>query len=220
MFNLISRFHLLLLTVLLSTTIVAFLRVPADFAYPAHWGAHSEPDWLWPRDLALLGAPILALVLTIKFALLGALLTKSRLLQSRHIYQPALTLLLTVVGSVQLGLLLVGVGSDLDFIRLTAFGLAGVLLIVGVIVAEAERNSYAGLRMPWPVPGDRAWRFVHLVTGASFGLTGFALALLSWFDGTIANLLGAMAAALLVPVAIAGLATAITLVARVRPERT
>lgn len=45
MFNLITRFHLLLLTVLAAMTGVAYLRVPADFAYPAMWG-RGGPDWL------------------------------------------------------------------------------------------------------------------------------------------------------------------------------
>lgn len=206
MFHLITRFHLLLLTVLAAMTGVAYLRVPADFAYPAMWG-RGGPDWLWPRDLALLGAPILAVLVLLAFLALGLLLTKNRLLQSRHIIEPGITVVLTVIASVQMGLLLIGVGSDLNLIRMTGYGLAALLVVLGLVIGEAERNSYAGLRMPWPVPGDRAWRLVHVTTGLAFALAGSGLAIMTWLDADLALLLAAFATAILGPVIVAGLAT-------------
>ena len=50
--SLVTRFHFLLLSVTVALTAVGYLRIPADFAFPAHW-AGSGADWLWPRDLAL-----------------------------------------------------------------------------------------------------------------------------------------------------------------------
>jgi len=203
---LVTRFHLLLLTVTLAITGVGFFRIPADFFYPAHW-AGSAADWLWPRDLALAVAPLLQLALLIAFFLLGRALTKNQYAKSQHILDPALTLLMIVVAATQLGLLFAGIESDLDIIRLTGFGLGAALVVLGIVLFEAQRHTYAGMRMPWPVQSDRAWTVVHRVTGAAYALSGLALLALAWFDTGIGLLTLAFAIALLGPALLAGLST-------------
>jgi uncharacterized membrane protein len=206
MFNLITRFHLLQLLVLLAITAVAIFRVPADFVFPAHWSS-TGADWLWPGNLVLPVGPLLGIVLLIGFAVLGRSLTKNHLAKVRHILEPALTLMLAVIVAVQLGLLLTGIGSDLDLIRLTAFALGATLVVLGIVFAEAERHTYAGLRLPWPIVGDAAWRAIHRITGLAFGLSGLGLLALAWFDPEVGPLVIAFAAALVLPVAVAAMAT-------------
>jgi uncharacterized membrane protein len=207
--TLVTRFHLLILTVTIAITSVAFLRVPANYAYPAHWSG-SSADWLWQRDLALPFAPILQVVLLLAFFWLGRALTKSHFAKTQHILDPALTLLMLVIASCQLGLLLTGIGSDLDFIRLTGFGLGAVLLVLGIVLFEAERNTYAGLRMPWPIRGDAAWKSVHRTCGTAYGLAGAILIALAWLDMGIGPLILSFSAALFVPIALAAIATLAT----------
>lgn len=206
---LVTRFHLLLLTVTVAITGVAFFRVPVDYLYPAHWSG-STSDWLWPRDVALIVAPVVQLALLVGFFLLGRALTKNQYAKSQHILDPALTLLLLVVGATQLGLLLTGIGSDLDFVRVTAFALGVALLLLGVVLFEAERHTYAGLRMPWPVATDRAWRIVHRMTGFSFGVAGIGLLAAGWYDVGLGTLVLGFLAAIIAPAVIAGLATLLT----------
>ena len=179
--GLVTRFHLLLLGVTLAIAGVIVVHVPADYAFPAHWDG-SVVDWLWPRDMALVIAPLVQLGLLGAFFVLGRILTRNHLAKTRHILDPALTLALAVAAACQLGLLLNGIGSDFDFFRITAFGLAALLAMIGVIVFEAERHSYAGLRMPWPIRSDRAWRLVHRLSGLSSGGAALALAWLAWSD--------------------------------------
>jgi uncharacterized membrane protein len=204
-----TRFHLLLLTVTVAITGVAFFRVPADYFYAAHWTGGTS-DWLWPRDVALIVAPLAQLGLLGAFFALGRALTKNQYAKSQHILDPALTLLMLVVGASQLGLLLTGIGSDLDFVRVTGFALGVALLLLGVVLFEAERHTYAGLRMPWPVGTDRAWRIVHRVTGLMFGLAGLGLLALAWQDVGLGLLVLAFIAATFVPAGVAALATLLT----------
>lgn len=202
---LITRFHLLLLTVTLAITGVGFFRIPADYVYQAHWSG-SAADWLWPRAVIFV-APILQLVLLIAFFLLGRGLTKNQFAKSQHILDPLLTLLMTVVAAAQLGLLLSGVGSDLDFVRVTAFALGVALVVLGIVLFEAERHTYAGLRMPWPVHSDLAWSVVHRIAGVAYGVAGLSLLALAWFDVGLGLLLLGLAAALVLPALLAALAT-------------
>ena len=122
MFVFATRFHTLLLTVLAAITGVALYRIPADFVFPAHWGLHSAPDWTWPRNIALAVGPVVAVLLVLAFEAVARFMGKERLAFSQHILDPALTLLLIVIAAIQLGLLLIGIGSDLDLMRITVFG--------------------------------------------------------------------------------------------------
>jgi uncharacterized membrane protein len=179
--SLVTRFHLLLFGVTLAIAGVTIMHVPEGFAFPAHWQG-SSADWLWPRDTALTVAPLVELVLMAAFFLLGRALTKNHLAKTRHILDPALTLLLAVATSCQFGLLLIGIGSDFDMFRITVGGLAAALLVLAAVIFEAERHSYAGLRMPWPIASDRAWTIVHRTSGLAAGSAALGLAGLAWID--------------------------------------
>ena len=200
-----TRFHLLLLIVTLAITGVGFFRIPADYAYLAHWSG-SMADWLWPRAV-LAVAPLLQLALLVVFLLLGRALSSNQYAKSQHILDPFLTLLMVVIAALQLGLLLTGIGSDLDFVRVTAFALGIGLLVLGIALFEAERHTYAGLRMPWPVLADRAWRWVHRSAGLAYGAAGLTLLAVAWLDMGLGLLAISCLAAPIMPAAIAGLAT-------------
>ncbi|MBN9334025.1 SdpI family protein [Devosia sp.] len=179
--SLVTRFHLLIFAVTLSITAVGILRIPEGFAFPAHWQG-SGADWVWPRDIGLSVAPAIGAVLILGFFILGRLLTANHMAKVQHILDPALSLLLAVPAACQLGLLFIGIGSDLDLFRGTAIALAATLALLGIVLFHAERHSYAGLRMPWPVRSDRAWLLVHRLSGVACGLAAGVIAVLAWFD--------------------------------------
>ena len=157
--------------------------------------------------MTLVVAPALQSALLAAFFLLGRALTPNQFVRSQHILDPAHTLTMSVVAASQLGLLLTGIGSDIDMIWFTGFGLGAVLLVLGVVLFGAERHTYAGLRMPWPIESDRAWTFVHRVAGLAASTAGIALAVLTWSDPGIGPLLAAFAAALIIPPALSALVT-------------
>ena len=204
--NLVSRFHVLLFSVTLAITAVALLRVPADFVYPAHWTG-SAVDWSWPRNVALLVGPAIQLLLMGGFFIIGRLLTRNHYAKSQHILDPALSAVMALVAACQMALLLTGVGSDIDLIRIIGFGFGTALLPLALVIFEAERHTYAGLRAPWPIASDRAWRWVHRLTGLAFGLGGIGILALAWLDSGAGPLVFAFATAISLPVAIGGLAT-------------
>ncbi len=207
--SLVTRFHLLLLGVTLAIAGVALIHVPEGYAFPAHWRGNAA-DWLWPRDIALAIAPLAQAGLIAAFFLIGRALTKTHFAKVQHILDPALTLVLAVAAACQLGLLMMGIGSDFDLFRITGFGLAALLLVLSVVIFEAERHSYGGLRRPWPIKSDRAWRIVHRVTGIGCGLAALGLAWLAWSDPGPGPLVVAIASTICGLPLIAALTTALT----------
>jgi uncharacterized membrane protein len=118
-----------------------------------------------------------------------------------------LTVTLATAAACQLALVFLSIGSDLDLFRVTAFGLAATLLVFAAVIFDAERHTYAGLRMPWPVPSDRGWIFIHRATGLIGALGAVALAWLAWTDPGPAVLVSAVVASLLAVPLVAGLST-------------
>lgn len=191
----VTRFHFLIFLVTLSITVVAILRIPPTFLFQAHWHA-SNADWLWPRDIALSVAPAIQATVLLAFWLLGRALTKNHLAKTRHILDPGLTLLLAVPAVYQLGLLFLGIGSDLDLIRGEGFLLGATLALLGLVLFHAERHSYGGLRLPWTIRSDRAWALAHKTTGVMTAIAGLALIYVAWTDPGAGVLAVSFAAAL------------------------
>lgn len=181
MAGLVNRFHLLIVGVTLAIAGVAIIHVPQNYAFSAHWQG-GMADWVWPRDVALAVAPVIQLGLVALFLILGRVIAPAHLVNIRHILDPALTLPLQVAAACQLGLLLNGIGSDFDMFRITAGLLSAVLAVLGVVIFEAERHSYGGLRMPWPIVSDRAWRIVHRASGVVSCAAAIGLGWLAWAD--------------------------------------
>lgn len=207
--NLVNRFHLFVLGVTLAIGGVALVHVPEGYAFPAHWQG-SGADWLWPRDIALAVAPLVQALLIGVFLVIGRMLTKNHFSKVQHILDPALTMLLFVAAACQLGLLMLGIGSDFDIFRITAFVLAAVLAVLAVVLFEAERHSYGGLRMPWPIKSDGAWRIVHRVTGIVSGIAALLLVWMAWSDQGPGPIVLAIATSLFSLPAVAGLMTLVT----------
>src|SRR4051794_4648153 len=96
--NLVTRFHLLLLAVTLAISGVGLIRIPADFAFAAHWTG-SVVDWVWPRDIALVVGPLVQIVLMALFFVIGRALTKNHFAKVQHILDPALSLVLGTIAA-------------------------------------------------------------------------------------------------------------------------
>jgi uncharacterized membrane protein len=204
--SLVTRLHLLVFGVTTVMAGVVIAHVPANFAFPAHWRG-SAADILWPRDVAIAVAPVVQAALLVAFYGLGRLLTKNHFAKTQHIFDPLLTVALCTAAACQLALVFLAIGSDLDLFRVTAFGLAATLLVFAAVIFDAERHTYAGLRMPWPIRSERTWRIVHVLTAAASVATALLLAWFSWTDAGPAVLVGVMAGTLLVLPLTAGLAT-------------
>ena len=80
-------------------------------------------------------------------------------------------------------------------------------LLFATVLFEAERHTYGGLRLPWPIAGDRAWRRVHRGSGVASALAGLGLAGLAWTDPGPGLIVLAMALVLAALPLLAGLLT-------------
>ena len=201
--NLVNRFHRFLLFVTLGIAALGIYKVPAEQGLIMHWTAQGQADWVWPPIVGYSILPVFAAILLLVAAAGSALAPKSRLEMVRHILDPALTAILALGVCLQFGLLLIGIGSDFDIIRMVAFALAALLVLLGILLREAERHTYAGLRLPWAMTDDRVWRRTHRLAGWSYVIAGTVLAALAWLQPYPGTLIVAMPLVLALPVLLA-----------------
>ncbi|MDR3470206.1 MAG: DUF1648 domain-containing protein [Devosia sp.] len=199
---LVTRFHLLVFAVLIAITATALVKVPADAGLPVHWGFDGKPDQVWPRNPALAVMPAIGLALTAVFALVGQVAPVEQIEPGRNMAEAMLTWLLGLLCAIQFSLILIGVGSDIDMVRLVAFAVAALLLVVGGLLTQASPNAYAALRLPWTMRSASAWTAVHRLTGALLALGGLGLGAVAWLRPQPADMLFGIGAAIVVPLVV------------------
>ena len=202
--QIVTRFHLFLFGVLVAITATAFVKIHADVGLPVHWGFDGKPDRVWPRNEALLLFPLVGLVLTVLFAAIGQFAPVEQIEPGRYIAEAMLTGLLGLLCALQFGLLLIGVGSDIDMVRIIAFAMAVLLILLGMALPNSQPNAYAGIRLPWTLRDPKNWAAAHRVTGILFIVAGVGLGLVAWLQPDPADMLSAIGAAIALPLLIGG----------------
>ncbi|HTJ59412.1 MAG TPA: SdpI family protein [Devosiaceae bacterium] len=202
---LVTRLHLTLFGVLVAITAVAFVKIPAAIGLPVHWGLDGRPDQVWPRNEALLVFPAIGLVLTGVFAAIGQFAPVEQVEPGRHISEAMLLVLLGLLAALEFSLILIGVGSDIDMVRIVAFGVATLLIVLGNVLPRSQPNAYAGVRLPWTLKDPGNWAATHRLTGVLFIVAGAGLAAVAWFRPDPADMLPAIGIAIFLPLLVGGL---------------
>jgi uncharacterized membrane protein len=207
--SIVTRFHLTLLAFLVALTVIAYLKVPAPLGFPVHWGLNGHPDEVWPRSTALLLFPAIGLLLTALFFAIGLLASPQQIEPGRTVAEAMLTGFLGLLFALQLSLILIGVGSDIDLTRIVAFVVAVGLLGIGIALSRATPNAFSGVRLPWTMADKRNWTATHRLTGALMVLAGAGLGVVAFAWPDPINLFQALAVAVFLPVVVAALCSVV-----------
>lgn len=203
--QIVTRFHLLLLGVLVAITATAFVKINADVGLPVHWGLDGRPDQIWPRNQALLIFPIIGVLLVALFAAIGQFARPEQIEPGRYIAEAMLTGLLLLLCALQLSFIFIGIGSDIDLARIVTFGVALILILLGFALPNSAPNAYAGVRLPWTMKDRANWTATHRLTGILYIVAGVALATVAWFRPDPVDMLPAIAVSVLAPILIGGI---------------
>lgn len=196
---LVTAMHRLLFLVSVAIAAIGLLNIPQGAELPFHWAASGAPDATLGRNAALLVLPCVGVALIALVYVLGRIGAPWQVEPGRHVAEAALSAALLVMAVCQFGILLIGIGSDIDVIRLLAGAVAVGLLVLGNELRRADADLYGGLRLPWPVEGRRNWRWSHGIAGVLYMAAGVGLAVLVWRQPDPATLMAGMGLAAAVP---------------------
>jgi uncharacterized membrane protein len=201
----VTRFHLFAFGVLIAITATAFVKIHAETGLPVHWGLDGKPDQVWPRNTALLVMPAIAVALGALFGAIGFLVPAEQVEPGRRVIETMLTGFLGLLCALQFALILIGVGSDIDLVRIVAFAVAALLLGLGAMLPNSPPTGYSGIRLPWTMRNRANWVAAHRLTGALMIVAGAALGLVAWLWPNPTDMFAALAAAILLPLILGGL---------------
>ena len=197
--ELVAPMSLMVSAALLLAAATGFLIVPADAILPIHWGIDGRPDGFAPRNTSLLMPIGIAAVLFGLYAIMARYGARGQVERGRHLLCGLLPALLGVFLVIEIGVVLVGVGAEVDMARMLVLAVAVLLMVMGNLLPKTQPNHFAGIRLPWMMNHAPAWQAGHRVAGNASIVAGLLLMLLAIVTGAAPVLFAGMLAALVLP---------------------
>lgn len=199
---LITPLNAVLVAAILGFTSAGFLLIPEGTVMPVHWGPGGQPDGFADRNMALLMAPAVALVLIGVFVAIVRFSRSDAIEAGQHAIAVALSALLGLFAIIQAIMLQLGIGHPADMPRAITLGFAIMLIAIGNVAPKTQPNNMVGIRLPWLMNDAALWQHTHRLVGLLHVGAGVLLLALAFAPVPPLAHFGGILAATFVPLAI------------------
>lgn len=176
-----------------------FLAIEQGTMIATHWGLSGVADGFTPRNLALVGMPLLGVFVSAVCAAAPYLEPRREHgAQSRGLLYAGWMGSLLLLAAMHAGIVLAGagdIGRDAPLVILS-YALPVLLIALGNYTAKTRSNFFLGVRTPWTLSSEHAWTVANRTAGWAFALTGAAGLAAAVFFGPVAGLTTSAAGAL------------------------
>jgi len=139
-----------------------YSELPAQMA--THWDANGVANGFLDRDVALFLLPGISVVVYLVLMLMPYIDPLGKNVRHFHDSYELLALAFVLFLSYLQGLsLLYNLGKDFNMIVALIPAFAGLLFILGRMLAVVKRNWTVGIRTPWTMSSDKVWDRTHSV---------------------------------------------------------
>jgi len=149
----------------------AYARMPEQVA--SHWNAQGEVDGYMAKPWGVFLLPAVFLCLFLIFAVLPRL---DPLRANIRKFVSQLDNLMLLVGAfffyVYVLTLAWNLGARFNMSQLLAPAFAALFFYLGILLENAKRNWFIGIRTPWTLSSDRVWNKTHALGGKLFKAAG------------------------------------------------
>lgn len=204
--EIVSPVALLVAAALLLAMAVGFLVVPPDAILPVHWGLSGQPDGFAPRNVALVMPVGIAAVILALYLFMARFGARAQVERGRHLLRGLLPALLGLFLVIEIGIVLIGAGAEVDMVRILVLGFGVLLLVMGNMLPKTQPNHFAGLRLPWMMNDPAAWQAGHRLAGSTSVAAGLLLMLLALATGAAPVLFVGVLVAVLLPIIVGSFA--------------
>lgn len=155
---------MLALVVALGVGLVFRDRLPEQV--PMHWNIAGEVDRWGPRGQALVLLPGIGLLLAGLFVVLPKIdpRRESHALHG-HAYRLVGNAALVFMAGMHLVVLAASAGYAVPMNRIVGIGVGLLFTVIGNVLTQARPNWIFGIRTPWTLSSEKAWRETHRVGG-------------------------------------------------------
>lgn len=160
---------------LAGATVTGYFNIPAGTQLPVHWSVDGAADAFWPRDRALLMAPAGATVVLALMVFADRFAPGRQ--AGRHVAAAASTGIIALFAMIQNVIVLSGLGIDVPMVRVIAFAMGLLSIVIGNVMPKSQPNGIAGPRLPWTLANPANWAATHRFTGRLMLVSGGILML-------------------------------------------
>lgn len=153
---------ILVALVLLSFAVGILLYPQMPDRVASHWNINSEVDGYMGKFWGLFLMPVISAALVLMFILIPKIdPLKANIAKFRRHYNRFVLLVLVFLFYIYLLTILWNLGMRFDMGIMLVPALAGLFYYCGVLVGNAKRNWFIGIRTPWTLSSDRVWEKTH-----------------------------------------------------------
>lgn len=159
-------------------SVYGWINTPDGASIPVHFNLSGEADRYGSKAEAFLVMPAFLLGITFLMAIAPAIDPRGKnLRRSRPIYIVGWMIGVVALAGGQGFLTWTAVGGGLEgetMARGVGVFIAAIMLLLGLVVAKARPNFFAGIRTPWTLSSDLSWDKTHRWASRIFTLLGVA----------------------------------------------
>ena len=162
---------LILLSFIIS--IYFYPLVPEQMA--THWNSQGEVNGYMSKSQGVFFMPLVIAGLAILFLAVPRIdPRKENIAKFRNYYDRFIILLILFMIAVHLQILLWNIGIRISPNAVLPVGIGLLFYHIGILMENAERNWFIGIRTPWTLSSDRVWRKTNRLGGKLFRSAGIA----------------------------------------------
>jgi len=169
--------------ILLSFVVGTYFYPQMPEIMASHWNAYGVVDGYMSRCWGLFFMPVLSVFLFLLFILIPKMdPLKANIEKFRKYYDGFILLMILFFFYIYLLTIFWSLGYRFDMGQLMIPAMGVLFYYCGVLVENAERNWFIGIRTPWTLSSDSVWKKTHKLGGRLFKINGL-IALLGLFFG-------------------------------------
>jgi len=166
--------NIIILLIILASFVVAvylYPRMPDEMA--SHWNFKGEVDDYLPKFWGLFLMPIISLGLFLLFLLIPKIdPLKANIERFRKYFDGFIVLVMVFLFYVYLLSIAWNLGKRFDVGQMMVPALGILFYYCGILVQNAKRNWFIGIRTPWTLSNEKVWERTHKIGGKLFKIAG------------------------------------------------
>jgi len=167
-----------------ATGIYFYNQLPDMIA--SHWNSQGQVNGYMSKFWGLFLVPSISIILFLLFIFIPKIdPLKSNIKKFRKHYDNFVLLIIGLMFYLQFITILWNIGIMFDIVRLLSPALAVIFYYCGVMLENAKRNWFIGIRTPWTLSSGRVWEKTNKLGGKMFKIVGIVFVFGILFSGVI-----------------------------------
>lgn len=164
------------LVVMAALTTWAWLSLPADALVPTHFNASGQVDAYSGKAFGLLLLPAIAVgILALLLVVPRIDPRRTNIEKSAVAYNAIGIAIMVLFTGVDVVVVLSAMGRAIDVSLLMSVGIGLLFIAIGIALPRLRSSYLVGIRTPWTLTSELAWRKTHVLGAWLFSAFGVAL---------------------------------------------